>query len=153
MSELDVHQAVKLAMDTYPDLLNNPVAKAGFIYANEKEQAAYVIEKLLIKLKCHKNEAGDKPEPSKSNAPTVEMVRKQILENDNRIRAISDKMNTFQEAIIETQCALIDLQNKKIEKQKEMIEVYKKSEDNLYALLKEYMPVEDYEALVTGEET
>ena len=51
------------------------------------------------------------------------------------------------------QAKLIELQAKKLAKQKEEIALYKESEDNLYDVLKEYMPVEDYEAFVTGEGT
>ena len=150
MSEHDVHQAVKLAMDTYPDLLNNPVAKAGFIYANEKEQAAYVIEKLLIKLKCNNNGNTTQSKASTDRGSKIVVHRRDILGNEDMINEMSKEMNEFNAAIIDAQAKLIDLQEKKIERQKKIIRAYEESEGNLYDMLKEYMPEEEYEAFVSG---
>lgn len=150
MSNLDVSQAIKLATDTYPDILDNPVTKAGFIYANEMEQAVFVIEKLLIKLKCHSQTNTTYPIPESKADTNVVSMRKHFLEMENRISAIASDLNDSQEAVIKAQAALIEAQNKRIEKQKELIKVYQESSDKWYDLLKEYMPEEEYESLITG---
>lgn len=149
MSDLNVYQAIKLATDTYPDMLNNPVTKANFRYASEEEQAAFVIEKLLNKLKCRAD--GNESTTTTSSVPGTYSIRKSILEAQNKLVDIDKEKAALMDAVVETQSKLIDLQAKKMEKQKEEIKLYQESENNLYDMLKEYMPEEDYESFISGE--
>ena len=147
MNEEKLCKVIREATDTYPELLENPVTKANFQYASLAEQAAYVMEKLLVKMKCQEKvkQPDDDKEPISA--------RKRILEVQNKLGNIAKESDALMDSIIQAQAKLIELQAKKLAKQKEEIALYKESEDNLYDVLKEYMPVEDYEAFVTGEGT
>lgn len=147
MNEEKLCKVIREATDTYPELLENPVTKANFQYASLAEQAAYVMEKLLVKMKCQ-----EKVKQSDNDKEPIP-ARKRILEVQNKLGNIAKESDALMDSIIQAQAKLIELQAKKLAKQKEEIALYKESESNLYDVLKEYMPVEDYEVFVTGEGT